>query len=346
MDWRKITLPDTSTIKEALNALSRTRAQILLIIDRDSRFVGCVTDGDIRRQLLRNSDLNVPIREAVNISSVTAKVESLPSEKFKLLKNHNLVALPVLFENGRIHSVIHREDRHEFLSENFSAVIMAGGRGSRLGSLTQSIPKPLLEIGGKTLIERSIGHLAQEGFSEIFISVGYLANKVIDFLSSRKDLGVKLNFIREEIPLGTAGSLALLPKRVKKKPILVTNSDLVHDVSFLALAEFHLQKKSDLTVVLSNYRFTIPYGVFEVAKNQVKSFQEKPSFQYQIGAGITVLSPDTLGMIKPGTSLDMTDLLKSSLDSGRLVMSYVNEGLWIDVGNPNDFALSQLLISS
>lgn len=345
MDWRKITLPDSATIEEGLNALNRSRAQILLVIDDELRLRGCVTDGDIRRQLLRNSDLKASIREAMIVNPITAKVESLISDKLKMLKDHKLVALPVLFENGRIHSVIHKDDSLDFLDENFCAVIMAGGKGSRLGVLTQRTPKPLLEVGGKSLLERSISHLAQEGFKEIFISINYLADEIVDFLNSRTDLGVELTFIREEIPLGTAGSLSLLPSRVRSKPILVTNSDLIHDLSFLALAEFHLRQKSDISIVTKNYKVAIPYGVLSISNNRVCSIEEKPSYSYMIGAGITIVSPEALNLIKKDTRFDMTDLFEECLGSNKKIMSFLHNGLWIDIGNPNDFALSQVLLS-
>ena len=338
-------LSSTSTLRDAVGQIESARQRIAVVVDNTGRLIGTITDGDVRRAILSGKDLDCLAQDVCNKNPFTADVNLAESQLAKILFDEGLEAIPLVDLNGNFVRIVHISDNYTGPmaggGEGFgAAIIMAGGEGKRLLPLTTDIPKPLIEVGGVPMIERSVKSLARARVPKIFISVNYLAHKIESHFNDGEHFGVKIYYLREKEKLGTAGALTLLPDRIEA-PILVINGDVLTGADYGNLLSFHHELGSTLTVAATDYRVDIPYGVLRVDGTGVQRIEEKPSQRFLCNAGIYALSPDALNYLPKNVPFDMPDLIESIIAVGKDVNVFPLHEYWADVGNAADLAQAQ-----
>lgn len=330
-DLRPFSIRSGSSAREALQAIRQNHSGIVAVIGDDDTVVGTVTDGNIRRAALRGTSLEAPVQQVMSCKPVHLPVEAGPDEVSRILAAHRLRAAPVV-DQGRLVGVHSSTWPH---TPAPIAVVMAGGRGQRLRPFTDKVPKPLLRVGPLSIVERIILSLADAGVREVFLAVNYKAELLEERLGNGQQLGVDLSYVREEKPMGTAGSLSVLSD--PRGPVLVTNGDIVTTVDFTALLDFHWHHGAAVTVAGVPYVSSIPYGVLRTAEHHLISMEEKPQRRELCSAGIYVLAPEVLRFVPPGVPWDMPDLIIDVLAEGLSVQVFPILETWVDIGGTDEF---------
>jgi dTDP-glucose pyrophosphorylase len=335
---KKILLNAETTILDTLKAIDETATEIALIVDSQSKLLGTATDGDIRRGLIKGYSLETPISKVMNTQPVTASHSQTHDELMFIMLNRSIKQLPILDNLGRPIKLIQLKDLIKKPNKPNVAVIMAGGKGTRLGKLTQDLPKPLLPYGNKPIIAHIAQQLQMHGFSNLYISVNYKAQLIIDYFAQNPITNLKISFLMEEKALGTAGSLSLLPKIALSHPILVTNGDLIAQVNYENLLDFHNQKQGAITLCTKQFTFQIPYGVLNTQGSKLLSIDEKPVHSVFVNAGIYVIEPELIAAMPPNSPLDMPELINSASAQAKGVACYPLSESWLDIGTPAEYA--------
>lgn len=332
-----------ASIREAIRLIEDSRRGLAPVVDNAGRLVGTLTDGDIRRLILRGGGLESRVAEAMNRSPVTAPVTTPDHQLAALLRARNLEALPLLGADGQLAGIAHirelvPEAREQGGAEGFvAAVVMAGGEGTRLRPITETIPKPLVEVGGMPLVERHVRHLARAGVRRIFLAVNYMADRIEAHFAKGGVPGLEIEFLREERKLGTAGALSLLPA-LEAGPLLVLNADVIHAADYANLLAYHVGHNATLTVAAVEHRVQIPYGVIRAEGGRVVDVEEKPSPRYLCNAGIYVLGPEARAWICPDKRADMTEIIRALAHGGASVCVFPMHEYWADIADVDDLA--------
>ena len=329
MIWKKGLLNRKSSIYDAIKNLEETALQIVLITDIKKNFIGTLTDGDIRMGILRGAKLNSPIEKLINKNPIAVNKRISKDDAIKIMKRYSINHLPIV-KNKKVVGLFQAGIKNDFLDFENLFVIMAGGKGKRLMPLTKNTPKPLLIYKKKHLIEHILYKIKASGFSNVFISVNYLKDKIINKLKNGKKYDLKINYLKEKQALGTAGSLAQL-KNKTKLPILVSNCDVISEMSYLKLLDFHIKKKADITVVIKEHQSINPFGQIKIKDSKILNIVEKPISLSYINAGIYVLNPKILNYIKKNQSLDMNGLIAKLLQIKKKIIPYPITDKWSDV---------------
>jgi len=334
------------TIHGCLVTLNQAAKGILLVVDDDQRLLGTITDGDIRRAVLARVDLNAPVSVllARKVASpypkpVTAPVGTDRPALLQLMQKHSVRHVPLLDGAGRVVDLVTLDELLPDQVLPVQAVIMAGGFGRRLRPLTEKAPKPMLPVGGRPLMERIIEQLREAGIKQINVTTHYKPEKIIDHFGDGNDFGVKLNYVAEDHPLGTAGALGLMGK--PNSPLLVINGDILTQMNFRAMLSYHQEHKADLTVAVRKYDLKVPYGVIKSDGAFVRELVEKPSLSFFVNAGIYLLEPSVYQYVPNGQHFDMTDLIQRLLEAKRPVASFPIVEYWLDIGQPADYDQAQ-----
>jgi dTDP-glucose pyrophosphorylase len=333
--------PETR-ILDAIKAIDLGNLQAALVADAQDRLIGLVTDGDVRRGLLRGVNLQDAVEQVMNRTPSTLRDPASRDAAMALMRKLTIRQVPVLDTQGQIVG-LHHAEVDDPTSPGAAApwvVIMAGGRGQRLHPLTEATPKPMLAIGGQPLVETIIRSLVSQDLNRIYLSLNYKADVFKDHFGDGRQLGADIRYVEEEQWLGTAGALGLLPER-PESPVLVMNGDLLTQVNFRNLLAFHAEQKADATLCVREYSVQIPYGVVELDGTQVADIKEKPTRSYFVSAGIYVLSPALLDLVQPGQYLDMPQLLLRARDEGRRISSFPIHEYWLDIGKFDDLERAQ-----
>ncbi|EHM09238.1 Nucleoside-diphosphate-sugar pyrophosphorylase family protein [Thermanaerovibrio velox DSM 12556] len=328
--------PETN-LRRVLEIINNESSQFVLVVDAERRLVGVATDGDVRRAILNGYGLESPVSLVMNRSPKLA----FEGEHWWVLLNrmrdygiHFLIKVDV---DRKVLGVVHFADVAMPKRRSNLVVIMAGGRGLRLGELTANCPKPMLPIGKKPILEMIIEKLATHGFSRFCISVNYLRDHIVSYFEDGSKMGVNISYIHEDEPLGTAGSLAFIDP-LPSEPCIVMNGDIFTDLDFGALLDKHESSGLDGTVCVREIAYEIPFGVIDLGKEgMISTIREKPTLSYIANAGIYVLNPDLIGSVPRGRAYHMTQLIKDALRRGKRFGTMLLDGIWIDVGHPNDF---------
>jgi dTDP-glucose pyrophosphorylase len=325
------------TIRDALTALDQGADRIALALDDAGRLAGVVTDGDIRRALLRGATLDDPLEPVVNRRPVTVGPGEGRAAALELMRARRIAAVPVVDADGTpnaihlLHEVLERTPRPNW------AIVMAGGEGRRLGSLTETTPKPMLRVAGRPILERIVLQLVGNGIQRIFLSVNYLGHVIEDHFGDGSAFGARIDYLREDRPLGTAGALGILPER-PATTLLLLNGDLVTSADLGALLEFHERHGFAATVGFRRYVHTIPFGCLERDGDRLVRLDEKPSIEREVNTGIYALEPAILDLVEPGVPASMPDVIGATLDAGRPVGAFEIEDDWVDVGQREQLA--------
>jgi dTDP-glucose pyrophosphorylase len=321
----------TATLRDGLAALDRGAAGIALAVNADGRLVGVATDGDLRRALLRGAGLDDPLAAAVTRDFVALGRSHPRAEALDLMRARRIDAVPVVDDDGRpvglhlLHAFIEPVARPNW------AVIMAGGRGTRLRPLTDEVPKPMLRVAGRPILERIVLHLVGSGIERIFISVHYLASVIEEHFGDGHGFGAQIEYLREAEPLGTAGALGLLPAP-PADPLLLLNGDLVTSVDIGALLAFHEAGGHAATVGTRRYVHAIPFGCVALEGDRVVAIEEKPAVVRQVSTGIYALEPRAVALVPRDRPSTMPELIERLLAAGERVGGFEVEDDWVDVG--------------
>jgi dTDP-glucose pyrophosphorylase len=325
---------------EQLNSLEDSVSQTLFVT-KGHIMIGTVTDGDIRRGLLNGLDTTAPIMSFMNTNFKSIVENQIDLDEISKCRDNNIKLLPILDQNNRIIDLI---DLTKTITKlPITAVLMAGGVGSRLSPLTDKIPKPMLLVGDKPILEHNIDRLIKFGVKEFFISVRYLKNQIIDYFGDGSQKGITINYIVENEPLGTIGALSLIHK-VSNHTILLMNSDILTDMDFEFMYRQHKKYEKKMTVLSIPYRIDIPYAVMETDDENVLKFEEKPSLTLYTNGGVYLLDANLVSKIPKDSFYNATDLMEQLLTNKELI-HYSHKGFWLDIGKPKDYKQSQDLIS-
>ena len=335
----ELCIPETATLHQALMTIQRGAKQIALVVDGASRLLGTVTDGDLRRALLAQTTLSSPVAQVMQRSFKAGSADLSTAEIARILRSNVIRHLPLLDAEGTLVDLVWISDMLREETVELSAVVMAGGFGSRLHPLTLDLPKPMLPIGDKPLLEILISQLKRAGIKDVSITTHYLPEKIEQHFGDGAAFGVDLNYVSEDFPLGTAGALSFMDHR--DKPVLVINGDILTHVDFRALFAFHQESAADLTVAVRPFEVKLPYGVVDCAGSYVTSLKEKPSMSFFVNAGIYLLEPSVLEYIPTEGRYDMTDLIQRLIGEGRSVASFPVQEYWLDIGQHADYERAQ-----
>jgi len=337
------TVDAETTIEHAMTHLDIAGTGVLLLADHDRRLVGVVTDGDIRRHLLTGETLGLPCRTIATRRPLVATPHTTPGEALELMdrgRGFTVNHLPVVDSDGHIVGLILRSDLVTADPLDVSAVIMAGGLGTRLRPLTNDVPKPMLPVGDRPLLERTIERLRRAGVRQVSITTHYLAERITSHFGDGHAFGVEMHYVPEDRPLGTAGALRLLPPVAG--PLLVMNGDVLTTVSFADMVAYHRAHHAEATVGVRRYEIPVPYGVLDCEGSRVRALREKPRQQFLVNAGVYLLERAALELIPAGRRFDMTELIQRLLDEDRTVASFPILEYWLDIGQIADYERAQM----
>ncbi|WP_416799345.1 nucleotidyltransferase family protein [Ciceribacter azotifigens] len=327
-----------ATVLDAIRAIDAGTQQIALAVDPDRRLLGVVTDGDVRRSILRGLALTCPLSEVLNRTPVVCKYPPTHDELAQiLLGHHGITRVPAVDGQGRVIGLYRTEDLVEGeLNRNFPVVLMAGGLGTRLRPITDTVPKPMIDVGGRPILEHIIRRFVDQGFKRFYISVNYLAHVIKDHFGDGEAFGAEIHYLEETERLGTAGSLRLLPKEAEG-PFFVMNGDLLTAANFAAIADYHLESGADATMCLREYTVQVPYGVVEQIGGRLVGIQEKPMHRHFVNSGIYVLNSSLLQLLPEKGYFDMPSLFDrlTQKDPGAAAVFPLRE-YWCDIGQVAD----------
>ena len=338
---KELFIHPTDLIKDALVIMNERAKGILLIVDQEEKLLGTMTDGDIRRAILAGQDLNEPVTQLLPKKAgrykepITASVGTDFDTMLNLLRENVIRHLPILDPSGRVVDLITWEDLVEETHEEMYGMIMAGGTGSRLRPLTQSIPKPMLPIGDRPVMEYIVDQFFRIGIRRIYVSTHFMPEAIIGHFGSGEKFGVNFHYVNEEIPLGTAGCLGLLPNI--DRPLVCVNGDILTNLDVRAMFAFHKTSNSPMTVAVRDYSVQIEYGVVDIQNLLVRAVREKPRINQYINAGIYIVEPQVLDYVPKNKEFNMTDLIQALIGDGQQVSAYPVLEYWLDIGQLKDY---------
>ena len=332
-------IKNNQSVKEVLSKLDALASDaILFLVDEKNKLIGSLTDGDIRRGLIKGLGLDDDIMKFVQENPKYCKKDQFDLELIKAWRSKNFKIIPVLNENDHIIDIINFRNQKSFLP--MDAVIMAGGKGSRLRPLTLDTPKPLLKVDGKPIIEYNIERLKAFGIKNVTISIKYLGEQLVDYFSDGSDRDMHIGYVEEDEPLGTIGSVGLIEEFMNDH-ILVMNSDLLTNIDFEEMYSELLSKKGEMIVATTPYEVEIPYGVIETEGDSITALREKPTYTYYSNAGIYMFKKEHLALIPNNEHFNATDLMEALYSKGKKVVHYPILDYWLDIGKPHDYEKAQ-----
>jgi dTDP-glucose pyrophosphorylase len=341
VNWKNIILRDIDTIQLAIKVLNKEGLRIVMIVDKGDRLIGTVTDGDIRRGLMLHLPMNTTISEIMFKNPRFALDDDDKGSILSEMKKLDLLQMPIIDKDRRIvglETLQHLLEKNQF---DNPVLLMAGGFGKRLAPLTDNIPKPLLKVGTRPILENILEQFINTGFHDFYISTHYMPEMVREYFGDGSKWNVSINYVHEDKPIGTAGGLGLLPKNLPKLPILVMNGDLLTKIDFNGLLDFHLQEGGDATMCVREYDFQVPYGVVKTSGKYITSIEEKPTHRFFVNAGVYVLNSSIIDMVDGKSYLDMPQLLEKIIsESGQINVFPVHE-YWLDIGQIEQFDQAQ-----
>lgn len=339
--WKHILISPFSSIRDALILLDKEALRIALVVDGNDQLLGVLTDGDIRRGLLRNCTLQSPVTDVMNAKPLTAKADTPRRELVKLMTRKKLLSIPLL-KDGKVVGLEVLQTADDSVHYDNPVFLMAGGFGSRLKPLTDACPKPMLKVGNKPILEIILNSFIRAGFHNFYISLHYMPEPIQAYFGDGSHWNVRISYIYEQEPLGTGGALGLLPDNLTDLPLILMNGDLLTTIDFEKLLQFHNKQQADATICVREYEYQVPYGVIQGDGLLIHSMIEKPIQRYFVNAGIYVVSPQLFKSVPKGVRVDMPTLLENEIAKNRQVCMYSIHEYWLDIGRLDDFQKAQI----
>lgn len=333
MDIHKVCVAPKQSALDVMRIIDQGAAQIALVVDEQRRLLGTLTDGDIRRGLLHGETLEAPAERLMNRKFRSACSSDDQGAVLKMMRREVLRQIPVLDEQGRVVELLLLQELLNPQQLSNAVVIMAGGKGTRLRPHTEHCPKPMLPVGDQPILEILLEQCISSGFRSFYFSVNYLKEQIIEHFDDGSRWGVSINYLVENEPLGTAGSLQLLPDSLKE-PFLVLNGDVLTRLDPIQLLHFHTEHQAQATLCVREHALTVPFGVVQTKGVELAGFDEKPVYRNQVNAGVYVIDPELLPLLPPHQFTDMPSLLLAAQDAGHMVAVCPIHEYWLDVGRP------------
>lgn len=333
--WRKAILPIDSTIQQAIRCLEQAAVRIVLVVDANARLEGTISDGDIRRGLLRGLGLDSPIADVIHRNALVVPPDMGRELVMQLMVANRIQQIPVV---DQLHNIVGLHLWDELASPPARPnmmVIMAGGKGTRMRPFTESCPKPLLTVAGKPMLEHIIERASKEGFNHFVLAVHYLGHMIEEYFGHGERLGVRVDYLREELPLGTAGALSLLDPK-PEAPFVVTNGDVITDIRYGEILDFHLRHRAAATMAVRVHEWQHPFGVVQTKGVDIVGIEEKPVARSHINAGVYALDSSVLDVLGAGEHCDMPTLFERLRNGASRTVAYPMHEPWLDVGRPDD----------
>lgn len=334
--WRQAILPVDSTIDQVIRNLDRVAIKIVLVANERGELQGTISDGDVRRGLLKGLSLASPIATVIHRHPLVVPPEMGREMVLRLMVANKIQQVPVVDEQHRIVGLHLWDQIATPVARPNLMVIMAGGMGTRLHPHTKKCPKPLLHVAGKPMLEHIIERASLEGFKNFVLAINWLGHMIEDHFGDGERLGVRIQYLREESPLGTAGALALLAP-MPQAPFVVTNGDVITDIRYGELLDFHIRHNAAATMAVRSYEWQHPFGVVQTQGVNIVGFEEKPVVRNHINAGVYALTPEALGVLSPGTHCDMPAIFARLQEKAARTVAYPMHEPWLDVGRPDDW---------
>ncbi|MEZ8105255.1 nucleotidyltransferase family protein [Vibrio cortegadensis] len=340
--WKNILIQPSATLLEALEVINAEALRVAVVVDKQDRLLGVLTDGDIRRGLLQSLPLTTAVIEVMSINPTVADPGTSCDELVSIMESKGILSIPLVDINNVVVGI---ETLQQALSHPELAnpvFIMAGGFGTRLKPLTDNCPKPMLKIGNKPILETVIRSFIKAGFVNFYISTHYMPEQIEQHFGDGSDLGVNITYVYEDSPLGTGGALGLLPKDLPQDlPLIMMNGDVLTKVDFQRLLEFHTENQADATMCVREYDYQIPYGVINGEGNKITSMVEKPIQRFFVNAGIYVVSPRVIQSVPENHHIDMPTLLEEHMVEREKILMFPIHEYWLDIGRMDDFNRAQ-----
>lgn len=333
--WRQLLIAPSTSIREAISRIDSGNAQIVLVADEQGKLLGTVTDGDVRRGLLRGLNLTEAVAEVMNRTFVSAAPSDDRASILALMKQKLVHQVPLVDERGIVAGLETLDELLQPGRRDTPVILLAGGLGMRLRPLTEEMPKPMLRIGGRPILESILDNFVEYGFHRFYFAVNYMADVIERHFRDGSRWDVRIEYIREGQKLGTAGALSLLPE-TPPEAALVMNADILTRVNFAHLLDFHKRSSAAATVCVREHRHSVPYGVVEMQDNLLTAITEKPVYRSMVNAGIYVLEPEAFGHLQKGAYCDMPALLQRLMDAGLRTAGFPIHEFWLDIGRLED----------
>jgi len=334
-DWRKTILSANVTLREVINCMNTSSLRIALIVKERNELEGTISDGDIRRGLLNGLALDSPIGSVMNRNALVVPSTMGREMVLQLMVENHVLQIPVVDEKQRVIGLHVWDEITAPPPRSNRMVIMAGGKGTRLRPFTENFPKPLVAVAGKPMLEHIIERAKHEGFTDFVFAIHYLGHLVDEYFGDGSRFGVRIEYLRENSPLGTAGALSLLNPR-PNEPFVVTNGDVVTDIRYGELLDFHIRHDASATMAVRTHEWQHPYGVVQTRGIDISGFEEKPIARSYINAGVYVLSASVLNELEPNMPCDMPTLFEQLQSRSLRTVAYPMHESWLDVGCPDD----------
>jgi len=333
--WRKAILPSHATIQQAISNLDEVAIKIVLVVNDAGELEGTISDGDIRRGLLKGVGLSSPITSVIHRNSLVVPPEMTRDMVKQLMIANKIQQIPAVDEQRHVVGLHLWDEIATPPVRSNMMVIMAGGKGIRLRPHTENCPKPMLPVAGRPMLEHIIERAKAEGFSHFVLAVHYLGHMIEDHFGNGESIGIKIDYLREHTPLGTAGALSLL-NPTPEQAFVVTNGDVITDIQYGELLDFHLRHNAAATMAVRMYEWQHPFGVVQTQGIEIVGFEEKPIARSHINAGVYALDPTTLSALSQGVRCDMPTLFERLQAQSKRTVAYPMHEPWLDVGRPDD----------
>jgi dTDP-glucose pyrophosphorylase len=331
-----IKLTSNATIKEALEIIDNGAMQIALIVDEKDALIGTLTDGDIRRGLLKGLDLNSSVESIIFKTPTIAKISDTKEEILKIALSKKLHQVPIVDNDGKILGIQEIEELIKPKEKTNKVILMVGGLGTRLRPLTENTPKPMLKVGNKPILQTIVEKFAEYGYTNIVMCVNYKSQIIQDYFGDGKEFGVNIEYIQEKQRMGTAGALSLLIEK-PIEPFFVMNGDLLTNVNFEHLHDFHVSNNSMGSMCVREYDLQVPYGVVTIENSKIVDIEEKPTHKFFVSAGIYMLSPEILEYIPQNQFYDMPTLFEKIISENKNAISFPLREYWLDIGRLEEY---------
>lgn len=335
-DYKNILASANISIKKALGLLDQAGLQILLIVDSENRLLGTITDGDIRRGLLKGLTLDESIESIVFRSPTVGRNNDSNQEIINKARAKKLHQIPILDESNRVVGLKRVDELLSPKAKPNKVILMVGGLGTRLHPLTKDTPKPMLKVGDKPILHTIVEQFASHGFVHIVMCVNYKADTIQAYFGSGEEFGVHIEYVVEQERMGTAGALSLLTSK-PEHPFFVMNGDLLTNVNFESLLDYHLSYSATATMCVREYEFQVPYGVVNIEDNCITSIIEKPAHKFFVSAGIYMFNPESLSLIPSGQYFDMPSLFEALIKKNATTVSFPIHEYWLDIGRIKEY---------
>jgi len=340
-DIEKIKISATSSIEQALKVIDAGGVKIALVVDNDNKLLGTLGDGDIRRGLLRKIKLSDTIENVYYKKPIIAKRGSSKESLLNLCSINEVSQLPIIDINGKVIDLFIIDEELIKKQHENHVVLMVGGLGARLKPLTENIPKPMLNVGGQPILKTIVKGFVDNGFTNITMCLGYMSNVIEDYFKDGSDFGANIKYIVEERKMGTAGAISLIKEKIDK-PFFVMNGDLITNINYEQMLDFHEEQNSKATMCVREYDIQVPYGVVNVINEDIVSIEEKPIHSFFINAGIYLLDPECINLIPKDEFYDMPSLFEKMILTDKKTISFPLKEYWLDIGRISDYERANL----